>query len=100
MREVCMEQLKERSKKRVGKINIQEFIALQRIRLLTLKVQKHQQGTGYFYHVWLGIATDLICMIYEGVNKTSTLLQNAVSFARGSLKSHNIKYMCIQYKHR
>lgn len=74
MREVCTEQLKGHSKKWVGKINTQEFTALQRISILTLKVQKHQKGTGYFYHVWLGIATDLICMIYEGVNKTSTLL--------------------------
>lgn len=57
-------------KSRKGKKIVQEFTALQRVSLLTLKVQKHQQGTGYFYHVWLGIATYLICMIYEGVNKT------------------------------
>ena len=72
MREVCAKKLKRHLKKRIGKINFQESTTLQRISLLTLKVQKHQQGIGYFYHVWLQIATDPLCMIYEGVNKTQT----------------------------
>lgn len=67
-------------------MNFQEFTTLQRISLLTLKVQKYQPGTGYFY-VWLGIATDLIYMIYEGVNKTQTqyFVIECASFAKGSL---------------
>lgn len=72
MREVCTKTLKRQPKKRIEKINFQEFTTLQRISLLTLKVQKHQQGIGYFYYVWLEIATELMCLIYEGVNKTQT----------------------------
>lgn len=64
--------LKRHPKRRIGKMNFQEFTTLKRISLLTLKVQKPQQGIGYFYHVWLEIATDLLCMIYEGVNKIQT----------------------------
>lgn len=71
MREVRPKKLKRHPNKRTGKMNFQELTTLQRISLSTLNAQKHQQGTGYFY-MWLGIATDLICMIYEGVNKTPT----------------------------
>lgn len=72
MREVCSKVLKRHPKKRIGKIRFQEFTTVQRISLLALKVQKHQQGIGYFYYVWLEIATELMCMIYEDVNKPQT----------------------------
>lgn len=37
-REVCAKRLKRQPKKRIGKLNFQEFTTLQRTSLLTLKV--------------------------------------------------------------
>lgn len=93
MKEVCTKQLQGHPKNRRGKINFQEFTRLQRISLRTLKVQKHQQGTGYFYHVQLGIAADPICMIYEGVNKTQTqyFVTECCFMCQRQFKLHNIK---------